>query len=235
MDRLIDSIAVWGVCATLVVVQGTSELSVVGMLGALLALCASQAARRDALRTAAACILTIACALFTPMMPFLPVAACLDTFERAWPVRAAWVAALAVIAWRCGLVFAWPLLVLGCIAVLLSVRTIRSTAARSASRISRDALREDMIGLAERTRVAERSCSQEAVTADADALSVDPLEGLTDRERSVAHLVSEGLDNREIAARLFLSEGTVRNNISAILQKKQLKNRTQLAVLCLSQ
>ena len=50
----------------------------------------------------------------------------------------------------------------------------------------------------------------------------------------VAVLVAEGMDNRAIAESLYLSEGTVRNNISAILQKKQLKNRTQLAVLCLS-
>ena len=41
---------------------------------------------------------------------------------------------------------------------------------------------------------------------------------------------AEGLDNKEIAARLYLSEGTVRNHISAILQKLDLKNRTQLVV-----
>lgn len=38
------------------------------------------------------------------------------------------------------------------------------------------------------------------------------------------------MDNKEIAATLFLSEGTVRNHISAILQKLGLKNRTQLAI-----
>lgn len=43
-------------------------------------------------------------------------------------------------------------------------------------------------------------------------------------------LVAEGLDNKEIAAALYIGEGTVRNHISAILQKLQLKNRTQLAV-----
>lgn len=55
-------------------------------------------------------------------------------------------------------------------------------------------------------------------------------ENLTERERAVVELVAEGLDNREIAAELFLSEGTVRNHISAILQKLDLKNRTQLAI-----
>lgn len=54
---------------------------------------------------------------------------------------------------------------------------------------------------------------------------------LTERELAVARLVAEGKDNREIAAELYLSQGTVRNHISNILMKKELKNRTQLAVL----
>ena len=54
--------------------------------------------------------------------------------------------------------------------------------------------------------------------------------GLTDREYEVVQLVSEGLDNHEIAAAAFISEGTVRNRISAALQKTGCKNRTQLAV-----
>ena len=53
---------------------------------------------------------------------------------------------------------------------------------------------------------------------------------LTEREWEVARLVAEGLDNREIAAEAYLSEGTVRNNISNILSKMSLKNRTQIAV-----
>ncbi|WP_080802119.1 response regulator [Arabiibacter massiliensis] len=56
------------------------------------------------------------------------------------------------------------------------------------------------------------------------------LEALTERERAIVELVAEGLDNKEISARLYLSEGTVRNHISAILQKLALKNRTQLAI-----
>ena len=54
--------------------------------------------------------------------------------------------------------------------------------------------------------------------------------GLTERESAIVELVAEGLDNKEIAGRLYLSEGTVRNHISAILQKLDLKNRTQLVV-----
>ena len=43
-------------------------------------------------------------------------------------------------------------------------------------------------------------------------------------------LVACGMDNKEIAAKLFLAEGTVRNNISRLLEKLKLKDRTQLAV-----
>ncbi|MDF2628369.1 MAG: transcriptional regulatory protein devR [Symbiobacteriaceae bacterium] len=52
---------------------------------------------------------------------------------------------------------------------------------------------------------------------------------LSERERSILHLIGEGMTNREIAARLFLSEKTVRNYVSIILQKMGLSNRTQAA------
>lgn len=47
-------------------------------------------------------------------------------------------------------------------------------------------------------------------------------------------LVAEGLSNKEIAKRLFLSEGTVRNYVSQILEKMDLRDRTQLAVYYLN-
>lgn len=53
---------------------------------------------------------------------------------------------------------------------------------------------------------------------------------LTQRERDIMGCVARGMDNREIAAALFLAEGTVRNNISRLLDKLKLKDRTQLAV-----
>ena len=65
--------------------------------------------------------------------------------------------------------------------------------------------------------------------------TADSIEGLLgEREREITALVAEGLDNRDIAARLFLSEGTVRNRISAILDKLGLTNRTQLAIIWLN-
>lgn len=66
--------------------------------------------------------------------------------------------------------------------------------------------------------------------ASHEQLRPTPFACLTEREYEVARLVAEGLDNREIAATAYLSEGTVRNNISSILSKMSLKNRTQIAV-----
>lgn len=54
--------------------------------------------------------------------------------------------------------------------------------------------------------------------------------GITDKEQEIIELVADGLSNREIARQLFLSEGTVRNYLSSVLEKLQLRDRTQLAV-----
>ena len=53
---------------------------------------------------------------------------------------------------------------------------------------------------------------------------------LSERDRELMVLICDGCDNKEIAAKLFLAEGTVRNNISRLLEKLGLKDRTQLAV-----
>lgn len=58
---------------------------------------------------------------------------------------------------------------------------------------------------------------------------------LTDREKDVLALVGQGLNNQEIASRLYLSEGTVRNYISTLLEKLELRDRTQLAIFYLNQ
>lgn len=52
---------------------------------------------------------------------------------------------------------------------------------------------------------------------------------ISGKELSIIELVAEGLNNKEIADELYLSEGTVRNYISVILEKLQLRDRTQLA------
>ena len=54
---------------------------------------------------------------------------------------------------------------------------------------------------------------------------------LTDREGSILQLVAEGLTNKEIARRLSLSEKTVKHYMTNILQKLQVRNRVEAALL----
>lgn len=60
--------------------------------------------------------------------------------------------------------------------------------------------------------------------------STDCQMNFANREKEILKLVAQGYDNKEIAAALFLAEGTVRNQISRLLEKLALKDRTQLAV-----
>ena len=53
---------------------------------------------------------------------------------------------------------------------------------------------------------------------------------LTPLELEIVKLVSDGYNNREIAEELCLSEGTVRNYISNILSKLEIRDRTNLAI-----
>lgn len=53
---------------------------------------------------------------------------------------------------------------------------------------------------------------------------------LTAREMDIICGIGEGMSNKEIAKHLFLSEGTVKNHITEILYKLQLRDRTQIAI-----
>lgn len=53
---------------------------------------------------------------------------------------------------------------------------------------------------------------------------------LTPREREVLDLIAAGLRNRGIAERLGISEKTVRNNVSSVLMKLQVDDRTSAAI-----
>lgn len=58
-------------------------------------------------------------------------------------------------------------------------------------------------------------------------------EKLTDRELDVLRLIAKGFNNSDIAGQLHLSEGTVRNHVSAILEKLGVSDRTQAAVIAI--
>ncbi|MBN2221084.1 MAG: response regulator transcription factor [Vallitaleaceae bacterium] len=53
---------------------------------------------------------------------------------------------------------------------------------------------------------------------------------LSDKEKEIIAYVADGLSNREIADQICLGEGTVRNYVSMILEKLDLRDRTQLAI-----
>ena len=56
---------------------------------------------------------------------------------------------------------------------------------------------------------------------------------LTEREFDVLKYIAEGLSNKEISQKLFLSDGTIRNYVTNLLEKLNLRDRTQLAIFYL--
>ena len=61
--------------------------------------------------------------------------------------------------------------------------------------------------------------------------SVSPLDELTPREREILEGLAAGLSNKEIGEKLFLSEKTVKHYMTNILQKLQVRNRVEAALL----
>jgi len=72
-----------------------------------------------------------------------------------------------------------------------------------------------------------------ALTADPAARTAPPSDdvGLTDREREVLDLIATGASNPQIARALGLTLKTVQNYVSRILDKLQVADRTQAALL----
>lgn len=73
---------------------------------------------------------------------------------------------------------------------------------------------------------------QKTPTAKSQPIStvIEGFESLTEREQEVLSLVAEGKKNNEIAEILFISPGTVRVHVHSILNKLNVKDRTQAAV-----
>ena len=75
-----------------------------------------------------------------------------------------------------------------------------------------------------------RQFSEMARREDIIQVSDELANQLNESEIKIIQVVGRGLSNREISATLYLSEGTVRNYISSILTKLELRDRTQLAI-----
>jgi len=79
--------------------------------------------------------------------------------------------------------------------------------------------------------VLERAVAQAVSSMLKEGKKAAPeLADLSQRELAVLKLVAEGLSNREISARISLSEGTTRNYVTVLLEKLDLRDRTQLAI-----
>ncbi|NLY66573.1 MAG: response regulator transcription factor [Tissierellia bacterium] len=70
-----------------------------------------------------------------------------------------------------------------------------------------------------------------AVIDKRDTEKENILNRLTARELEIANLVAKGKSNREISEILYITEGTVKNHVTKILDKLELRDRTQLALL----
>ncbi len=79
--------------------------------------------------------------------------------------------------------------------------------------------------------------SQSNLNSISNSLNTSSTENntLTKREREILTLVAGGKSNQEIAENLFITSGTVRVHIHAILQKLEVRDRTQAAIVAIQQ
>lgn len=243
MDKFIDEIAVLSLCFGLMAAQPASDAFVAITLSAVAVILACELISDARLRIAVE-IAALAICVFVPhASPFLPIVAYLCMVERPWSVRVLWVAAYAIHAGLAQLNLAdistsatqfsslCALFMACCIACILAIRTTRHKADFEGMRAARDNLREYALALSARNKELSKRLEEDDPDAEADSQGAKCFDGLTERENAIVALVAQGYDNREIAGQLYLSEGTVRNHVSVILQKMQLKNRTQIAAM----
>jgi DNA-binding NarL/FixJ family response regulator len=82
--------------------------------------------------------------------------------------------------------------------------------------------------LAEFSRLADEAenSPQSGHATGANPIGVLP-EPLTRREQQVLQAIAKGLSNREIAQQLVITEGTVKNHVSNLIAKLEVRDRTQ--------
>jgi NarL family two-component system response regulator LiaR len=66
-----------------------------------------------------------------------------------------------------------------------------------------------------------------------DLNSAGAIDQISPRELEVLELISCGLGNKEIGEQLFISERTVKTHVTHLLEKLNLRDRTQLAIFAL--
>jgi DNA-binding NarL/FixJ family response regulator len=80
--------------------------------------------------------------------------------------------------------------------------------------------------------IVKKLLTQFHAVADNQLPPIPPsLAELTPREKEVLQLIATGANNREIAQKLYISEGTVKNHVTNILNRLNLRDRTQAAII----
>lgn len=82
--------------------------------------------------------------------------------------------------------------------------------------------------------IASPASPTQAQISNSSAPMPPEIDALTLREREVLHLIMSGANNREIAESLYISERTVKNHITSILSRLNLRDRTQAALFASS-
>ncbi|MDW7669100.1 MAG: response regulator transcription factor [Bacillota bacterium] len=85
----------------------------------------------------------------------------------------------------------------------------------------------------EELKIAYDNLKTQQVGIETNTQENEKILSLTDREREICYLIAQGKNNKEISKELYLSEGTVKNHITNIFNKLELRDRTQLAVYSL--
>lgn len=70
-----------------------------------------------------------------------------------------------------------------------------------------------------------------STTATKDSEKIAPV--LTRREQEILALIADGKTNQEIAQTLYIAPGTVRVHVHAILQKLEVRDRTQATIIAI--
>lgn len=81
--------------------------------------------------------------------------------------------------------------------------------------------------------IAAKMITSKELPHEASSENIKSKYKITDRELEIIINIGLGLSNKEIAKKLFVAEGTVKNYITEILSKMELRDRTQLAIFAL--
>lgn len=81
--------------------------------------------------------------------------------------------------------------------------------------------------------VASLMVSGIAKNTENDLESIKDKYKLTDRQIEIIICIGSGLSNKEIAEKQYVTEGTVKNHITEILSKLEMRDRTQIAIFAL--